>query len=460
MKTRNGFIKNLRYICLIGVIALGLITIVGSSGGGGGDGADGSTTNNVPVADAGPDQDFSTGSLVTLDGSGSSDADGDTLTYSWSITSAPEGSTAALSDAAIVNPTFTPDVAGEYTIQLVVNDGTEDSDADTVLVTVNRDYNSGSWTQYNTEGDKPSARCYHGMAYLSPNKILLFGGWESINSNEGLLNDTWEYDVENHTWNEISISGDIPPARYRHNNGMAYLGNNLVLLYGGAGEDSTLGDTWIYNGNNQTWTLIDNLSINPSSRDEHAMSYIGNSKVILFGSGTAEGNLLNDTWEFDASTNSWTQLNITGDLPEGRKANGLAYIGNNTILLFGGMDDSDNDFNDTWIFNYNDLTWTEVTYLETEAHEGTMAYIGDEKVLMFGDGETYLYDNENQSWTQLSFSDENCPNYHQENSMAFTGNSSIIMFGGHTIEDDEEVLSDQTWEFKADNNLEDLMTNE
>ena len=40
-KARNGFIKNVHYICLIGVIALGLITIVGSNGGGGSGGGDG-----------------------------------------------------------------------------------------------------------------------------------------------------------------------------------------------------------------------------------------------------------------------------------------------------------------------------------------------------------------------------------------------------------------------------------
>jgi hypothetical protein len=34
-RVRNGFIKNLRYVCLIGVIAFGLITIVGSNGGDG-----------------------------------------------------------------------------------------------------------------------------------------------------------------------------------------------------------------------------------------------------------------------------------------------------------------------------------------------------------------------------------------------------------------------------------------
>jgi hypothetical protein len=47
-KARNGFIKNLRYMCLIGVIALGLMTIVGSNGGdGGGDGGGGGGDNET-----------------------------------------------------------------------------------------------------------------------------------------------------------------------------------------------------------------------------------------------------------------------------------------------------------------------------------------------------------------------------------------------------------------------------
>jgi hypothetical protein len=138
---KNGtmFFKNLRYICLIAVIALGLATIVGSNGGNGGDGDNGGATNNAPVADAGLDQNVSTGSLVTLDGSGSSDADSNTLTYSWSFTSKPTGSNATLSDSTIVNPTFMADVAGTYLVSLVVNDGTADSVADTVTITATSD---------------------------------------------------------------------------------------------------------------------------------------------------------------------------------------------------------------------------------------------------------------------------------------------------------------------------------
>lgn len=91
--------------------------------------------NNAPVANAGSEQNVKTGSLVTLDGSTSSDADGDILTYNWSFTSKPDDSNATFSDSTVVNPTFTADVDGTYVINLVVNDGTVDSLPDTVTIT-------------------------------------------------------------------------------------------------------------------------------------------------------------------------------------------------------------------------------------------------------------------------------------------------------------------------------------
>jgi len=87
------------------------------------DGA-GATAADVPntqsVANAGPDQNAASSAVVTLNGTGSSDADNDTLTYKWTQTGGP---TVTLSSDTNVSPTFTSPVGpAVLTFELKVGD--------------------------------------------------------------------------------------------------------------------------------------------------------------------------------------------------------------------------------------------------------------------------------------------------------------------------------------------------
>jgi hypothetical protein len=92
------------------------------------------SANVAPVANAGIVQSVALGP-VTLDGSGSTDANGDTLTYSWTLLARPIGSAAALNDITSAKPTFTADLVGVYVASLVVNDGKVSSTIVTTTVT-------------------------------------------------------------------------------------------------------------------------------------------------------------------------------------------------------------------------------------------------------------------------------------------------------------------------------------
>ena len=94
------------------------------------------SVNTAPVANAGPDQTVFVGDTVTCNGSGSHDADGDPLTFLWSFEDVPAGSAPVLSSTTAMNPTFVANVAGTYTLKLIVNDGLENSTPDTMDITV------------------------------------------------------------------------------------------------------------------------------------------------------------------------------------------------------------------------------------------------------------------------------------------------------------------------------------
>lgn len=98
-----------------------------------------SDPNTTPVADAGTDVSTSTAlTSVLLNGSGSTDADGDGLSYSWSVLSTLGVTSATLTNPTSVSPTLNMtgfDTSGDsVSVQLIVNDGTDNSLPSIVII--------------------------------------------------------------------------------------------------------------------------------------------------------------------------------------------------------------------------------------------------------------------------------------------------------------------------------------
>ena len=89
-----------------------------------------------PIADAGQNMAADNGSTITLDGSNSSDPDGDTLSYAWTLESKPTGSRSVLTGLTTSQPSLRVDRQGSYEVSLVVNDGKLSSEPSSIIIDV------------------------------------------------------------------------------------------------------------------------------------------------------------------------------------------------------------------------------------------------------------------------------------------------------------------------------------
>lgn len=124
-------------LALLAGCPLGLHEAGGDDDAQSGDGSASTTQNRAPVADAGADFEVPPGTLVVLDGTASSDADGDRLIFMWRQTTVAP--LVELQDAFSSRPRFTaPSVesATAITFRLTVADGFSTAEDDVVVTVV------------------------------------------------------------------------------------------------------------------------------------------------------------------------------------------------------------------------------------------------------------------------------------------------------------------------------------
>lgn len=193
------------------LLLVGVVVVFGLAAcGGGGSEAPVNTpakTNSVPLAVAGSNQSVFTGVQVTLDGSASSDQDGNPLSYSWSLTNKPAGSSASISSATSLTAYLTPDLTGNYIVQLIVSDGTIASVEDTLTVTASAASvlrplpDTGQVTSYtNTFGED------HDYLINSPSYTVHGNGTVTDNVN-GLMWQREDDDITR-TWESATVYCD------------------------------------------------------------------------------------------------------------------------------------------------------------------------------------------------------------------------------------------------------------
>lgn len=134
---------------------LALATLAVAACSDGGTDPDPARSNNAPIAEIRADGLASAGALVTLDGGGSRDPDGDPLTYRWTQTGGPSVGTLA----GVAAPSFSaPSEISDLAFELVVNDGRVDSPPAAVRILVVRDRNRAIFVSRSGSDQAPGTR--------------------------------------------------------------------------------------------------------------------------------------------------------------------------------------------------------------------------------------------------------------------------------------------------------------
>jgi len=96
------------------------------------------TPNRTPLAQISPllISAPAVGQTLQFDGSQSSDPDGQSLRFSWTLSVVPSGSLVTFANASTSSPSIVPDRPGRYVVALVVNDGALDSAAASLSIDV------------------------------------------------------------------------------------------------------------------------------------------------------------------------------------------------------------------------------------------------------------------------------------------------------------------------------------
>jgi len=223
------------------------------------------TTNSAPVAAVGPNQYVVVGSTVTLDGTASSDANRDALTYLWSIASSPQGSSARLTGATTAKPTLVPDQPGSYVISLRVNDGQLDSDV------------AFSSIYASTANVAPVASAGNNQNVLTGTTVTLDAS-ASSDANRDLLTYSWTFVSKPASSNaKLSDSMSAKPT-FLADVGGSYVASLIV-------SDGKLNSTTAY-----TTVTAANANLAPTAKPGNSQFVVTGAQVTLDGSTSSDPN--------------------------------------------------------------------------------------------------------------------------------------------------------------------------
>ncbi|QRW22861.1 Rab9 effector protein with kelch motifs [Rhizoctonia solani] len=263
-----------------------------------------------------------------------------------------------------------------------------------------------------TTGTVPSPRHDH-ASVLTEKWLVVWGGDTGLPQSD---NNVYLLDITTYVWSRL----DLQPAPCPRGSHPVCICQNQLVAFGGCDDHGrSLNDLWSLDLDSLTqktakWKEIKvSRGRSPFKRHDHAMVAYKN-KLYEFG-GYYDGDaIFNDTWCFDMNTKTWTELDCTGPTPPRRSGHAVALVGD-VVYMFGGWPDH-GELGNTWCFRITEKRWYPLPDMGLRPSLSlghTLATIGD-RVIYVGQGE--IYDEQTSKPRLIYVLDTASINLHPENS--------------------------------------------
>ena len=275
------------------------------------------------------------------------------------------------------------------------------------------DPSTNTWSEVEC-GPGPSGRFNHMMVYVpGRHQLFLFGGFSASDR----IGDTWIYDIEANEWTQLRPQDSPSP---RSDAAIAYdEANGVVILHDGyCRDDSHPQDTWVYDFGENDWILMDPEE-SPKPQYGHHMIYDPlNQRVVMYGghwsyAGTSQHGYSDGVWTYDYLSDTWTKVDPATSLPS-RYWHTLAYDEDRgAMVVFGGSGERDAVLDDTWLYDLSTNTWERLYTDERPPERENSALVYDpvhDSLILFGGlvefgepprGDLWVLDTAEGTWREI-----------------------------------------------------------
>ncbi|XP_051285494.1 kelch repeat-containing protein [Dicentrarchus labrax] len=217
-----------------------------------------------------------------------------------------------------------------------------------------------SWVAAETlaEGPTPEARIGHTAIYdPDSRRIFVFGG----SKNKKWFNDVHILDTQSWKWTMVEAQGKVPPLAYHS----CSLFRGELFVLGGVfprpnpEPDGCSDSLYIFDPNLSIWYQPIVTGDTPSPRSGHSACVMQERKIYVFG-GWDTPVCYNDMYMLDLGLMEFSAVKTTGEGPSPRSWHGSAVLSDTKFLIHGGYN-GNNALSDTFIFDIDTNSWTEVT---------------------------------------------------------------------------------------------------